>query len=38
MTSRPSHRPVSTLRKLSPYWGEAGPVDQAEAGFAPAYA
>ncbi len=29
---------IAQLRKLSPYWGEAGPVDQAEAGFAPAYA
>jgi len=29
---------IAQLRKLSPYWGEGGPVDEAERGFAPAYA
>ena len=29
---------VAQLRKLSPYWGEDGPVDNPEAAFAPVYA
>ncbi|MBD3660866.1 MAG: cysteine desulfurase NifS, partial [Arenibacter algicola] len=29
---------VAKLRKLSPYWGEDGPVANPEAAFAPAYA
>jgi cysteine desulfurase len=28
---------VAQLRKLSPYWGEGGPVEDREAAFAPAY-
>lgn len=29
---------VAQLRKLSPYWGEGGPVDEPEKAFAPTYA
>jgi cysteine desulfurase len=29
---------VAQLRKISPYWGEGGPIDNPEAGFAPQYA
>jgi cysteine desulfurase len=29
---------VAQLRKLSPYWGEAGPVEEPEKAFAPVYA
>ena len=29
---------VAQLRKLSPYWGEDGPVHEPEKAFAPAYA
>jgi cysteine desulfurase len=29
---------IAQLRKLSPYWGEDGPVENPEAAFAPAYA
>ena len=29
---------VAKLRKLSPYWGEDGPVENPEAAFAPVYA
>lgn len=29
---------VAKLRKLSPYWGENGPVANPETAFAPAYA
>jgi cysteine desulfurase len=29
---------VAQLRKLSPYWGENGPLDDPERAFAPAYA
>ncbi len=29
---------VARLRKLSPYWGEDGPVEDPEKAFAPAYA
>ncbi len=29
---------VATLRKLSPYWGESGPVSEPEQSFQPAYA
>jgi cysteine desulfurase len=29
---------VAGLRKLSPYWGESGPVTEPEKVFAPAYA
>ena len=29
---------VAQLRKLSPYWGESGPIEEPEKAFAPAYA
>lgn len=29
---------ISQLRKLSPYWGESGPIDEPEKAFAPVYA
>jgi cysteine desulfurase len=29
---------IARLRKLSPYWGEDGPVEEPEKAFAPAYA
>ena len=29
---------IAQLRKLSPYWGESGPVDEPEKAFAPVYA
>ncbi len=29
---------VAKLRKLSPYWGENGPVENPEQAFAPVYA
>ena len=29
---------VAKLRKLSPYWGEAGPLEDPEQAFSPVYA
>ena len=29
---------IAQLRKISPYWGESGPVSEPEKAFAPAYA
>ena len=29
---------IAQLRKLSPYWGESGPVEEPEKAFAPVYA